>query len=213
MTRILLIRHGETWANRGEIFAGYTDAKLTDIGYQQAEKTAQYVTKRYDVSGVYASDLQRAFETGKAVADRLGIEVVPEKGMREIFGGAWENVEYAKLCDMYPDEYGVWLNDIGKCKCVDGETVDEIGKRVMGTLTRIAKENEGRTVVVATHATPVRVSQCLIEHGDLEKMKDVPWVSNASVSEIEYCDGTWKCIRMSQDEHLGELCTVLPDNV
>lgn len=213
MTRILLIRHGETWANRGEIFAGYTDAKLTDIGYQQAEKTAQYVTKHYDVSGVYASDLQRAFETGKAVADRLGIEVVPEKGMREIFGGAWENVEYAKLCEMYPDEYGVWLNDIGKCKCVDGESVEELGQRVLGTLTRIARENEGRTVVVATHATPVRVTQCLIEHGNLEKMREVPWVSNASVSEIEYCDGTWKCIKMSQDKHLGELCTVLPDNV
>ena len=114
---------------------------------------------------------------------------------------------------MYPDEYGVWLHDIGKCKCVDGESVEELGQRVLGTLTRIARENEGRTVVVATHATPVRVTQCLIEHGNLEKMREVPWVSNASVSEIEYCDGTWKCIKMSQDKHLGELCTVLPDNV
>lgn len=42
MTRILLIRHGETWANRGEIFAGYTDAKLTDLGYQQAQDCAVY---------------------------------------------------------------------------------------------------------------------------------------------------------------------------
>jgi len=213
MTRLLLIRHGETWANRGGIFAGYTDAQLTDIGYKQAEKTAQYVTEHYDVDRVYASDLQRAFETGKAVADHLGVEVVPEKGMREIFGGAWENVEYAKLCDMYPEEYGVWLQDIGKCKCVDGESVEELGQRVMGTLTRIACANESRTVVVATHATPVRVAQCLIEHGNLEKMREVPWVSNASVSEIEYRDGEWKCIEMSHDMHLGELRTVLPDNV
>ena len=66
---------------------------------------------------------------------------------------------------------------------------------------------------MATHATPVRVAQCLIEHGNLEKMREVPWVSNASVSEIEYRDGEWKCIEMSHDMHLGELRTVLPDNV
>ena len=213
MTKILLIRHGETVANRGGIFAGYTDSQLTDIGYKQAEKTAQYVTEHYKVSGVHASDLQRAFETGKAVADCLGIEVIPEKGMREIFGGAWENVKFAELCEKYPDEYGVWLHDIGKCKCVDGESVEELRERVMETLTRIAFKNEGKTVVVATHSTPVRVVQCLIEHGDLTKMREVPWVSNASVSEIEYCDGEWKCIAMGQDIHLGELCTVLPDNV
>ena len=213
MTRSLLIRHGETWANRGEIFAGYTDAKLTELGEKQAQVTAKFVTEKYKVDAVYASDLERAFNTGKAVADRIGVETIPEKGMREIFGGAWENVEYAKLCDLYPEEYGVWLHNIGKCKCVDGETTVELGERVLGTLERIAKENEGKTVVVATHATPVRVTQSLIEQGSLENMQAVPWVSNASVTEITYTDGKWEVVAASQDAHLGELKTVLPDTV
>lgn len=213
MTTLLLIRHGETWANREDVFAGFIDAKLTDIGYQQAELTADYVVRNYKVDNVYASDLERAFETGKAVADRIGVETIPEKGMREIYGGSWENVKYEKLCIFYPKEYGVWLHDIGKARCVCGESVEELGERVMSTLTRIARENEGKTVVVATHATPVRVAQCLIEYGDLENMQQIPWVSNASITEIEYSEGTWKCISVSQDEHLGELRTVLPDNV
>ena len=213
MTRSLLIRHGETWANRGEIFAGYTDVKLTELGEKQAQVTAKFVTEKYKVDAVYASDLERAFNTGKAVADRIGVETIPEKGMREIFGGAWENVEYAKLCELYPKEYGVWLNNIGKCKCVDGETTEELGQRVFGTLTRIAQENEGKTVVVATHATPVRVTQSLIEQGSLENMQAIPWVSNASVTEIECADGKWKVVAASQDTHLGELKTVLPNTV
>lgn len=213
MTTLLLIRHGETWANREHVFAGFTDAKLTDIGYKQAELTADYVVQNYKVDKVYASDLERAFETGKAVADRIGVRVIPEKGMREIFGGAWEDVKYAKLCEQYPKEYDIWLQDIGKSRCVDGESVEELGSRVLATLTRIAEENPGKTVVVATHATPVRVTQSLIEQGDLVNMQQVPWVSNASVTEIVYEKNTWRVVSASRDEHLGELRTVLPSNV
>ena len=214
MTRILLIRHGETWANREKIFAGYTDAKLTDVGYEQARRTAKYVISHYDVDVVYASDLQRAFETGKEIADNLGIEVIPEIGLREIFGGAWENVAYEALVNLYPKEYvELWMRDIGKSRCVGGESVVEMGQRVMETITKIALENEEKTVVVATHATPIRAVQCLIEYENCERMAEIPWVSNASVSEIEYCDGKWKCIAMGLDEHLGELCTVLPSTV
>lgn len=213
MTTLLLIRHGETWANRESVFAGFTDTKLTDVGYQQAEKTADFVMEKYNVDKVYASDLMRAFETGKAVADRIGVETIPEKGMREIYGGSWENVKYEKLCTFYPKEYGVWLHDIGKAYCVCGESVEDLGERVMTTLTRIARENEGKTAVVATHATPIRVAQCLIEYGDLANMQQIPWVSNASVTEVVYENNAWRVVSVNKDEHLGELRTVLPSNV
>lgn len=213
MTTLLLIRHGETWANREHLFVGFVDAKLTDIGYQQAELTAEYVVRNYKVDKVYASDLTRAYETGKAVADRIGVETIPEKGMREIYGGSWENVKYEELCTSYPEEYRVWLHDVGKARCVCGESVEELGERVMSTLTRIARENEGKTVVVATHATPVRVTQCLIEYDDLANMQQIPWASNASVTEVVYENNTWRVVSASRDEHLGELRTVLPSNV
>ena len=213
MTRVLLIRHGETWANRRAEFAGFTDAILTELGCAQAEKTAEFVLANYKVDKVYASDLQRAFNTGKAIADKIGVEVIPEKGMREIFGGLWEDVPYATLCERYPEEYGVWLNDIGKSVCTEGESTVELGERVFGTVKRIASENEGKTVVIATHATPVRVTQTLIEYGNLDNMQNVPWVSNASVTELICEDGKWRVVKASMDEHLGKMKTVLPDDV
>ena len=213
MTTILLIRHGETWANREHLFVGFTEAMLTDIGYQQAELTAEYVVQNYKVDKVYASDLKRAYETGKAVADRLGTEVIKEKGMREIFAGAWEDTKFSTLCEQYPEEYNTWLNDVGKARCVDGESVEELGNRVFATLTRIAEENEGKIVVVASHATPIRVTQSLIEQKNLTDMQQIPWVSNASVTEIVYENNEWRMVSVSKDEHLGELRTVLPSNV
>lgn len=213
MTTLLLIRHGETWLNREDAFGGFIDTKLTDIGYQQAVLTAEYIFQNYDVEKVYASDLVRAFETGKVVATRIGVELIPERDMREIYGGVWENEKYATLCEKYPEEYGLWLKNIGKARCVGGESIQELADRVFSSFTRIAEENPGKTIVIATHATPIRVIQSIIEHGDLENMQQEAWVSNASVTEIVYDDNMWRIVSVSKDEHLGELCTALPDNV
>lgn len=213
MTRLILIRHGESKANRTSIFSGYTDVELEEKGRMQAQKTAKYVTGNYQIDKVYASDLKRAFETGRAVADLLGMQVIPEKGMREVNGGAWEAVEFAELKVRYKEAYGLWLEDIGRCRCTGGESIAELGQRIWATLTRIASENDGKTVVVATHATPIRVMQSLVQTGGLEKMKDIPWVSNASVSELEYNNGQWNFVKIGYDGHMEEIRTELPKDV
>ena len=82
----------------------------------------------------------------------------------------------------------------------------------MAALTDIAKENDGETVVVATHATPIRAAQTVIQHGDIGHMKNVPWVSNGSVTVLEF-NGEWRCASVSEDHHLGAYKTVFPANV
>ena len=69
MTKIILIRHGESEANRDNIFAGHLDVDLQEYGLKQAQKTAEYVLEKYQVSRVYSSDLKRAYKTGRCVAD------------------------------------------------------------------------------------------------------------------------------------------------
>ena len=69
MTALLLIRHGESIANVDGRFAGHLDIPLSETGYVQADITAHYIHSHYTVDAVYASDLLRAFHTGKAVAD------------------------------------------------------------------------------------------------------------------------------------------------
>ena len=87
MTKLLIIRHGQSVANLQGIFVGHTDSPLSDLGKRQAEATADYIVNTFHVDAVYASDLERAFVTGKAVADRLGMSVTPVRGMREISQG------------------------------------------------------------------------------------------------------------------------------
>ncbi|MBQ7935479.1 MAG: histidine phosphatase family protein, partial [Clostridia bacterium] len=113
MTTLLLIRHGQSEANIKNLFAGHTDAELSPLGKQQAQVTARYIKDNYQVDRVYASDLQRAYETGKATADRYGLEVIAVEGMREIFGGDWENLSYELLEKEYAEAYDIWLHDVG----------------------------------------------------------------------------------------------------
>lgn len=83
----------------------------------------------------------------------------------------------------------------------------------MKALTKIAEDNDGKTVAIATHATPIRVAQSIIQCGALNEMENIPWVSNASVTVLEYNNNIWKVVTVSEDEHLAELKTLLPANV
>ena len=214
MTRLLLIRHGQSEANRDCVFAGHTDAPLSDLGYAQAERTADYIANTYQVDAVYASDLRRAYDTGKAVADRLGMEVTTHKRLREIYAGDWEGVPFEELARRYPEEYGVWCRDIGLARCVGGESLAEVQQRSLYTVRGIVFANEGKTVVIATHATVIRSLQCYAMGVPLSGMKHVPYVSNASVTVINVDDrGIFTLVEAGHDAHMGELKSILPPNV
>ena len=212
MTRILMIRHGQSVANRDGKFVGQTDAPLSETGEKQAELTAEFIKENYHVAKVYASDLKRAYNTGKAVSDLLGIEIEGSKRLREINAGKWENNYFNDLPTLFPESYNVWLTDIGNAKCDGGETVKEMSERIIGALNEIARKHNGETVAVATHATPIRIAETFFRSGEIKNMKEVGWVTNASVSEFIYENEKWTIGKMSQDAHLEKLITKLPKN-
>ncbi len=213
MTTFLLIRHGESMANTEKRFAGHWDIPLSPLGQAQAEATAQYIAATYAVDAVYASDLQRAFHTGKAVADRLQIPLVADTALREICAGDWEQQSFDDLQKNFAASYAVWLTDIGNAQCDNGESVAQLQARVLGVLRRIAVENDGKTIVIATHATPIRALQCHCARQPLSEMHKIPWATNASVTTVAFENGEFRLIAPPHDSHLGESRTVLPANV
>lgn len=213
MTTLLLIRHGESEANRMRIFSGQIDSDLQDNGLQQAKLTAKYIADNYSIDKIYSSDLQHAYKTAECLAEILNADIITDPNLREIDAGKWEGVKYEELLQKYPEEFNMWLYHIGGARCVGGESVEQLGDRVMLVLTRIAEENAGKTIAITTHATPIRVAQSLIENGTLNEMEDIPWVSNASVTVFEYSNNLWKINAVSIDKHLSELKTVLPSKI
>ena len=215
MTRFLFIRHGESDGNRYRLFTGQGDLPLTELGHRQAEAAADYIAKTYGTSidAVYASDLSRAWDTGKAAADRLGLTMIPDKGLREINSGDWEGVSFAQLPVRFEKDFALWMQDIGNSRCTGGESVAELSQRIHDAVVRIAEANPGKTVLVATHATPIRTLQCRFAGVGLEEMQQIPWVPNASLTEAVYEDGKWTAVTIGETCYLEGMRTNLPKDV
>ncbi len=213
MTTILFIRHGESCANRRNIFAGHLDVELEEQGILQAQKTAAFIAEKYAVDKIYSSDLKRAFETGMALSDFIGVPIVKEPMFREIDGGEWDEKNFDELDSLFPEDFGVWRNDLCHARCTGGESVEEVADRVFAAACQIAAENEGKTVAIFTHVTPIRCMECMVRDGSVANIANYTWVSNASVSEFFFENGKWKIGNLSQDEHLSGMRTALPGGV
>ena len=207
-----MIRHGFSVANNEKRFAGHSDFPLTELGKLQAERCAAALAdEKIDV--IYASDLSRAFETAVPIAISHGLDVIPHKGLREIFAGEWEGKTFSELEEIYPESFGVWKSDLANAHPDGGESICQLYNRIIATMKELAQKNEGKTVCIATHATPVR-SVCTAAMGqDFSGMSKIGWTANASISVFEYENGIFTAIYTSRTDHLGDLSTFLPSNV
>lgn len=213
MTRIILVRHGKSEANDKNVFAGHLDVDLHETGVEQARLTAEYIAENFKVDRVIASDLKRAFCTGKIIADRLGLDITPDSSFREIEAGEWDGKLFSDLPKLYPEDFAMWKTNIGNSKCTGGETTRELSERIMTNLNRVALENEGKTLVIASHATPIRCVGTALMYGDVSRMNEVPWATNASVTVVTFDGEKWSLEKYSEDAHLESLKTELPKNV
>src|SRR5919106_6160019 len=136
-TRIILARHGETDWNLERRWQGHSDRPLNETGLAQAEELAEQLAGE-PIAAVYSSDLIRAHETARIVSERLGLDVVAVPGLRERRFGSWEGLQDVEVERRFP----------GVHSPPDGESRDEMLRRVLKSLDAIATSHPGRTVLV-----------------------------------------------------------------
>ena len=139
MTTILLARHGETDWNRNLRVQGHSDTPLNENGRRQARALAESLTGE-PIDAIYASDLARAHETASIVATSRELEVRLDLGLRERNFGSWEGLTRAEIDERF-----------GTGGTHDGETNDEVRRRVVGAVDRIVAGHPDQTVLVVSH--------------------------------------------------------------
>ena len=207
-TTFYILRHGESLGNRDKRFLGHTNLDMTERGYQQAEKTAE-VLAHIHIDVIYSSDLIRAFNTAKPHALRRNMDVIPVKELREAYAGEWENLLKTEIMDRYGNMYvDGFVGGFGTFVLPGGESIPELAERMYNAIEKIAKDEEGRVVLIASHAAAIRAFWGKISNIPPENLaNELPFPSNASYSIFEYEEGVFKPIEYSVDKHMGDLFT------
>ncbi len=153
-TVIGLARHGESEANRHDVWHGVTDGPLSALGLEQGTELAY----RYDsVDHVYTSHLQRARLTAAAFAARRAVEPTVRPDLYEIDFGAWEGLTTAEIQERFPDEWAATHEgglDVPRGKT--GETVAGAAARLRRAVEEIAAAHPRERVLVFTHGGIIR---------------------------------------------------------
>ncbi|MBB5084647.1 bifunctional RNase H/acid phosphatase [Nonomuraea endophytica] len=156
-TSLLLLRHGETPLSVERRFSGLGDAELTANGLAQAAAAAERLSREpYRLDVVVSSPLKRARQTAEAVAARAGLGVEVDEDLRETDFGAWEGHTFTEIQRRWPEELAAWLAEPSVAP-PDGESFAEAGRRVQRVRDRLVKQHLGKTVLVVSHVTPIKM--------------------------------------------------------
>ena len=202
-TLLCLARHGETNWNIERRFQGQFDIALNARGRAQARALARELENAH-FDRVYSSDLQRAFATAEAVALKRGLPIETRLDLREKDDGAWQGHTHAEVQVIYEDIYPNYLTRNPNFAAPDGETLAQFRDRVTAALTRIARENEGRAVLVVAHAGVLDIAWRLAAGKRLEEKREQP-VLNATPNWIAYEDGRWSLVNWAKPEGRAEI--------
>lgn len=206
MTRLVIIRHGYSEYNKEQRWTGQLDIPLDEVGFRQADCTAQYVLENYSVDRVYSSDLCRAVATAEPIAKALNLSVETNEKLREICAGEWQGKTFAEVAEIYKNDYETYRATPSTGHCTGGESLGDVQLRALEIVQEIAEENDGKTVCIATHGGVIRALLSAWRNVSLDDSKSLGIVSNASVTVVEYEAGRYTILG-TFDKHLEGLTT------
>lgn len=204
MTTILLARHGESDWNRAKRWQGHADRPLTDLGKAQAQELANRLAET-ELDAIYSSDLERARETAEIIARSRGLTVAALPGLREVDVGSWSGLTRAEAEQRFPDAFRRWA--AGGEGWDDGETYEQLSKRVIGAIHQISTEEPGTRVLVVAHGGSIRAVHASALGVDVHTYRRIHRVEpNATLSAVCVQNGclTELCRTEDLDEFLIE---------
>jgi broad specificity phosphatase PhoE len=159
-TIVHLLRHGEVHNPGGVLYGRLPGYHLSATGKLMAVAAADFFSER-PVAAVFASPLERAQETARPVAERLGLEIVTDDGLIES-GNVLEGktVTLARLA-LNPVNWRYLWNPFTPSW---GEPYQQVMDRMQAVIERARDAARGREAVCVSHQLPIWISRLSAEH-------------------------------------------------
>jgi 2,3-bisphosphoglycerate-dependent phosphoglycerate mutase len=205
ITRLLVIRHGETLWNREGRIQGHIDIPLSPLGVAQAERLGEALRDE-PLDAVYSSDLLRARQTAQALERGRAVGVQTLTALRERHFGVFEGLTWEEIHARDPDSATRWKRREPEFRVGGGESLVDLQARCVGELTRIALLHPGAQVAIVAHGG---VLDCFYRAAVGEPLSGSrSWVlGNASINRLLFADGRFSLVGWNDDRHLAGLGT------
>ncbi len=202
-TRLLLVRHAVT-AHTGPILSGRMPGiDLSDKGRDQAEATATRMSK-LSISAIYASPITRTQQTASIIAAHHNLEVQSLDGVIEADYGDWTGGEIKDLAKT--PEWKVVQAAPSRARFPGGESIQEMQARVVVALDTVVAGHAHETVVVVSHADPIKSAIAHYTGVHLDLFQRIH-VSPASLTAIEFHSFGTMLLKSNDTGSLEELMT------
>ncbi|MFI9507979.1 histidine phosphatase family protein [Nocardia sp. NPDC052566] len=204
-TTLVLLRHGETALTPEKRLSGSggADPALSDTGRRQAEFAAgRLAGGEWRPDAVVSSPLRRCRETAQVAAERLGLEVRIDEGLREADFGAWEGLTFAEVRERFPGELEVWLQSPATVPGGTGESLDSVARRVALSLDVLLAREAGRTVLVVSHVAPLRTLVRLALGAPPESLFRMEIAAASLSAVVYYAEGNASLRLLNETAHL-----------
>lgn len=202
MTRLYLVRHGETEWNRNSRTQGSTDTLLTPRGIWQAERVAERLEKE-NVTALYSSDLKRAYYTAKAIGDRLQFVVKTSPDFREMNLGNWEGKTLEEIKQEFNEIFSAWRTKPHETVIPGGEDLIRVQERALKGVSGLIKKHPGEKIVLVSHGITIKALVFGLLDIDLIYFRKIR-MDNGSVSMIDFKNDGNVLVTLNDTYHLKD---------
>jgi len=207
VTYVLLIRHGQSKGNAERRFGGHTATPLSARGRNQAEATARTL-KSESITAIYSSDLARAMDTAKPLANMTGLTVQGTSAFRERDVGVMEGLTFEDAAQQHPEQYAALLRRDFEYVLSGGESYRQLLDRARQKLDEIIEEHRGGKIAVFSHTGTICILALhLMGALDAPDLKPV-WISSANCGIARFelrSDGFVRVLSINDTSHLAQI--------
>ena len=202
-TRLVVIRHGETAWNAEHRLQGQRDIPFNALGHRQAAILGPALADEGLVA-VVASDLQRAWQTGSALATALGLPLLPDPGLRERAFGMLEGLTFAQIEADWPVHARRWRTREPGFVPDGGESLVAFQARCLATVERLAMAYAGQTIALVCHGGVLDGLYRAATHVALDHPRS--WLlGHAGINRLLHTPEGLALVGWDDSAHLGSL--------
>ena len=201
-TRIFIVRHAETIGNVEKRLTGRTDYELTEEGKKTAHILAKELENiKFDI--IYASISDRTVKTVEEIARKNKLKIIKLDNLQEMYFGKYEGWKWEDVNKQNPKikENQKKVNTI---EGIEGqETMEHLAQRITDCIKEIAKNNEGRTILIASHGVAIEAFMRKITDMPFSKEREKYCQHNCAINELIFENDKFTIIRLADINYIN----------